>query len=145
MNIIRGALELVGALAFLGLHAGIWWVYMIGSQLGVAASLYWPAIALGYLAMVLVAVFRRPALGAASPRTLLDAWLLAFPVAIGVSLVLLSLKWPLRFPGWDAHGLGARGGEANSLFLPWLHLTIWVLIAKLWRTSRVRDAGGPPA
>jgi hypothetical protein len=26
--------------------------------------------------------------------------------------------------------MGARGGEANALFLPWLHLAGWVLLAR---------------
>lgn len=134
-GVIRGALELLGVGAFFSLHFGIiWWVYLIGSDLGVATSFYWSAIALGYIGMMFFAVFRRRAFGAVSSRRLLDAWLLAFPLAIGVSLVLLVLQWPLRFPGWDAHGVGASGGEANSLFLPWLHLATWLLVAK-WRMS----------
>ena len=134
---IRGALELLGVVAFFGFHFGIlWWVYLIGSDLGVAKSLYWSAIVLGYIGMMFVAVFRRRAFRAVSSRGILDAWLLAFPVAIGVSLLLLNVKWPLRFPGWDAHGVGAGGGEANSLFLPWLHLAIWVLIATMMRISK---------
>jgi hypothetical protein len=138
MKLIRVALELLGAVAFFGLHFGaIWWVYVIGSPLGDAAGLYWSAIVLGYIGMILVTMFRRRAFGSVSPRALLDAWLAAFPVAVGVSLVLLIVKWPLRFPGWNAHGLGASGGEANALFLPWLHLAIWVLIAKWWVSSRI--------
>jgi hypothetical protein len=116
---------------FFGLHFGIiWWVYWIGSDLGVATSVYWSAIALGYIGMTTLVVLRRRAFGAVPPRWLLDAWLLAFPLAIGVSLLLVALKWPLQFPSWDAHGVGASGGEANALFLPWLHLAIWPLVAK---------------
>ena len=59
---IRGALELLGVVAFFGFHFGIlWWVYLIGSDLGVAKSLYWSAIVLGYIGMMFVAVFRRRA------------------------------------------------------------------------------------
>jgi hypothetical protein len=124
--------------AFFSLHFGIiWWVYLIGSDLGVAARVYWSAIALGYIGMMILAAFRRRAFRALSAHGLLDAWLLAFPLAVGASLVLLVLKWPLRFPGWDAHGAGASGGEANSLFLPWLHLAIWLLLAKRWVSSGI--------
>jgi hypothetical protein len=145
MKTIRGAFEVLGVGAFFGLHFGIiWWVYWIGSDLGVATSVYWAAIALGYSGMISLAVFRRRAFGVVSPRRLLDAWLLAFPMAIGVSLLLLVLRWPLQFPGWDAHGVGASGGEANSLFLPWLHLAIWLLVAK-WPISNSVGAEDEPA
>jgi len=138
MSIIRVALELLGVGAFLALHSLIVLVYFIGSGLpGVAEWGYWSAIAGGYIAMVVLALFRRRAFGAISPRWLLDAWLLAFPMTIGLSLGLLMLKWPLRFPGWDAHGMGASGGEANALFLPWLHLAIWVLLSRASRLTKL--------
>ncbi len=135
-NVIRGILELVGVMVFVGLHGGIlWWIYLVGGSRVAAPGLYWSAIALGYVGMVFVAVFRLRVFGAAPSRRLLDAWLLAFPVAVGVALVLLLAKLPLSSRGWDAHGMGATGGEVNSLFLPWLHLAVWILTAKRWTTG----------
>ncbi len=135
-NVIRGILELVGVMVFVGLHGGIlWWIYLMGGSRVAAPGLYWSAIALGYVAMVFVAVFRRRVFGAAPSRRLLDAWLLAFPVAAGVALVLLLAKLPLSSRGYDAHGMGATGGEVNSLFLPWLHLAVWVLLSKRLSTG----------
>jgi hypothetical protein len=140
MSVFRVVVEVLGVGVFLVLHYAIIIVYSLGSDLReVAKGGYWSAIALGYIGMVVLAMFPRRVFGTVSPRRLLDTWLLAFPMAIGLSLVLIILKWPLRFPGWDAHGMGASGGEANSLFLPWLHLVIWIIIVRGWTSYRTAN------
>jgi hypothetical protein len=105
-------------------------VYLLGGSLpGVAAAPYWAAIGGGYLAMLGLGLFRPGRLGRLPRRGVLDRWLLAFPAAVALSVTLVWGQWPLEFPSWDAHGLGAAGGEANALFLPWLHCGLWVLSA----------------
>jgi hypothetical protein len=135
MRFVRTSGEILGVAGVLALHFFIIIFYALGSGLirdraGVLA--YWTGIALGYVAMGLVAGGRRRTLGDLPWRVVLDAWLLAFPLAVMVTATLVSAKWPLRFTGWDAHGMGATGGEANALFLPWLHLLGWWLVGRAW-------------
>jgi hypothetical protein len=137
MRILRGALELLGVGAFLALHYLVILIYMIGSSLrGIPQMGYWLAIVLGYIGMAVVVAFRRRVFTTSSKRCLLDTWLAAFPFAVGLSWALVMFSWPLSFTGWDAHGMGAKGGEANSLFLPWLHLAVWILVSRACRLTR---------
>jgi hypothetical protein len=132
MRRLRLTLELIGGAACVAAHVPIGLVCLLGASLpGVAALPYWAAIAGGYVAMVGLGLIRPARLGRLSGRGVLDRWLLTFPVALTVAVVLVWRQWPLAFPSWDAHGFGAAGGEANALFLPWLHCGLWVLSAGL--------------
>lgn len=136
MSRLRLALELLGSALCLAAHFPIALVYALGSSLqGVAAAPYWAAVGGGYLAMLGLALFRPGDLGRVPRRGALDRWLLTFPLAAALSATLVSVEWPLTFTGWDAHGFGAAGGEANALFLPWLHSVLWVLSAKTRRPA----------
>ena len=135
MSRLRLALELFGGTLYLAAHFPITFFYALGSGLrGVAAAPYWAAIGGGYLAMLGLALSRPGPLGQLRRRHLLDCWLSTFPLAVALSATLVWLQWPLRFPSWDAHGFGAEGGEANSLFLPCLHCAVWVVVANARRT-----------
>lgn len=141
MSRLRLALELLGSALWLAVHFPIALVYALGSSLqGVAAVPYWAAVGGGYLAMLGLALFRPGDLGRVPRRGALDRWLLTFPPAVALSATLVSLEWPLAFASWDAHGFGAAGGEANALFLPWLHSVLWLLSANTRRPTA--PAGG---
>ena len=135
----RTTFEVVGLAAILVLHTVIPILYALGSTLiadPVHRLVYWAVIALGYTAMAVVAVGRRRILGDVSRRSALDAWLIAFPVTAAAVVALVTTRWPLRLAGWNAHGMGASGGEANSVFLPWIHLAMWWLLATSWHRWR---------
>lgn len=124
---VRLALEILGAILFLAAQVPVVLLYLLGSTLGgVSPGLYWGAIAAGYLVMLGVALARPGPLGELSPRDALDRWLVAAIPALGLTAGMIALRWPLDFPSWDAHGLGAAGGEVNSAILPWLHGALWV-------------------
>ena len=57
-------------------------------------------------------------------RVQFDLWLGAFLCAFILVGGLIYFQLPIRLRSWDAHGFGASGGEANSLFRPWLHYGI---------------------
>lgn len=130
--VARAGLEVLGVLVLLAPHPWIGWIYVLGGE-GLGAA-FWLGLGAGYAGMLALAVTGRPALRRIPPRARLDACLLAFPVALGASALLVRARWPLAFPAWDAHGAGARGGEANALFLPWLHVLLWVAAARHWKT-----------
>jgi hypothetical protein len=134
----RTSFEVVGLAAILALHTVIAILYALGSTLIADPThrlVYWAAIVLGYTAMAVVAAGRRRILGDVPWRSTLDAWLIAFPVTAAV-VALVTTRWPLRLSGWNAHGMGASGGEANSVFLPWIHLATWWLLATSWQRWR---------
>jgi hypothetical protein len=138
VRILRTAIEIVGAVLALAVHGLAAVLYALGSTLlrdGGHGS-YWIAVALGYVSMALVAIGRRYTLAGIPWRSALDAWLLACPVAAVLVMILVNGQWPLSFPRWDGHGMGAGGGEANSLFLPWIHLAGWWLAATGWHRWR---------
>lgn len=127
-------LELLGGALFLAAHVPIVLIYVLGSTLrGVSPGPYWVAIAGGYLVMLGLALARPGRLGQLPPRRALDRWLMAFVPAVVLCTGLILAQWPLSFPSWDAHGFGAAGGEANALFLPWLHSGLWLLSARVGR------------
>ena len=63
-------------------------------------------------------------------RVQFDLWLGAFLCAFILVAGMIYFRFPIRLRSWDAHGFGASGGEANSLFLPWLHYGIWLLLLR---------------
>jgi hypothetical protein len=118
------------------LHVPAVFFYAIGDSLmrSPAGRLaYWAAVGLGYAAMAAVALGRRRTLGGVSGRAAFDAWLIALPPAALATAALVGARWPIRLGGWNAHGMGADGGEVNALFLPWLHLAAWWGAAAAWR------------
>jgi hypothetical protein len=87
-----------------------------------------------------VLAFARPGrLGPVPPRRAFDAWLLTAAPALALCAVFVVYRWPLVFQGWDAHGLGAEGGEANAALFPWLHGLLWI---SLTTPRGGRRAGG---
>lgn len=137
---LRLLLESAGVAVLVIVHFAVALVYVLGSSLrGMPAGVYWSIVGAGYVAMPIVGWFGRGGLRALKPRSRFDAWLIAFPIAILATLLLMLLRLPLRFGGWDAHGMGASGAEANAVFLPWLHLVVWVLAARIWSA---RFSGG---
>ncbi len=136
LRYLRIGFEVLGVASFLLAHAPIIFIYLLGSDLeGVSAPLYWAAIAAGYLGMVAVILARRRLFPGLAPRALLDTWLLALPVALFIAYAMCAEKWPLRVQGFNAHGMGASGGEVNAALYPWLHGLIWILAARVWRRA----------
>ena len=142
---------LLGA-TYLGLHAmPLVLVYSMGGSLDPIddyRAFYYSLIGAGYLAGF-VTLFVSAARGC--PRALAPFfWLVTHhiedlgsenpgastvrPLAGRVPVCFHSGRWnallstPDSPKKLDAHGFGASGGEANSLFLPWLHYGIWLLL-----------------
>lgn len=76
-------------------------------------------------------------------RVLFDLWLLALVPAGLLTLLAVKVHWPLHTRSWDAHGMGADGGEVNVFLLSWLHAACLLLLALLWIRTARRLAGGP--
>lgn len=133
---MRLAIELLGFVFYLAAHVPVVIIYALGSSLrGVPAVPYWAAIAVGYVVLLGVAVFQPGYLGRLQRRQVLDRWLVTFYPALALSAILGWLNWPLRFAGWNAHGFGAEGWEANTLFLPWLHAGLLLLSGRFPRAK----------
>jgi hypothetical protein len=135
MGLLRALAEVLGLAGIAALHVFAAVLYALGGDLvrhPARRLFYWIAIGLGYAAMVAVAAGRRRLLGDIAWRTSLDAWLIAFPPAAAGTVALVVARWPWRFAGWDAHGMGASGGEVNALVQPWLHLAGWCLVGRAW-------------
>lgn len=89
MRVLRASIEIGGFAAILGLHTVIAILYALGSSLMADPThhlVYWGAIALGYAAMALVVAGRHRTLGGIPWRSVLDAWLIAFPWRLRRSL-----------------------------------------------------------
>jgi hypothetical protein len=131
---MRLALEIAGVLFCAAVHVPLVFFYILGSSLnGVRPVPYWAAVASGYVAMLTLALVRPGPFDRASGRQALDRWLAASLPATALTAVLIRVEWPLRFASWDAHGFGASGGEANTLFFPWLQLACWLVAGLLSR------------
>ncbi len=123
-------------------------VYSMGGSLNPIDDyrpLYYSLIGAGYLAGLLTlsvsAARGRSIFGQKIPgRVQFDLWLSAFLCAVVLVAALIYFRLPIRLRGWDGHGFGASGGEANSLFLPWLHYAVWLLLLR-----RRRDEQGTTA
>ncbi len=111
-------------------------VYSMGGSLDPIddyRSFYYSLIGAGYLAGF-VTLFVSAArgwkiMGVKIPvRVQFDLWLGAFLCACILVVGMIYFQLPIRLRSWDAHGFGASGGEANALFLPWLHYAIWLLL-----------------
>jgi hypothetical protein len=138
---LRLASELFGVAFYLAAHAPIVFVYAMGSPeyfREAAVVLYSAAIVAGYVVMLGVAVFQPGPLRTLRRRQVLDRWLITFLPAFALALAMVLLKWPLRSAGWNGHGMGADGGEANALFLPWLHAGLLVVSGGLFRKAAPR-------
>jgi hypothetical protein len=137
MKRFRLAFEVLGVILYLGAHYPIVFFYVMGSSLqGVPPTAYWVATGLGYLGMVWMVLARPSRLRAIPAHAAFDSWLLAAVPALVICAILIWLRWPLEFPGWDAHGFGAKGWEANTIFFPWLHGVLWIAATRLWRSDR---------
>jgi hypothetical protein len=124
---VRLALEVFGVVVYLAVHVPIMFLYALGSSLdGVGWLPYWSVLALGYAAMLVVALSRPGPIAAVEHRAMLDAWLLSAPLAAVGAMVMVAVRWPLVFDTWEGHGMGVNGGEANSVLFPWIHALIWV-------------------
>jgi hypothetical protein len=129
MHLLRLVLEIAGSAVVLALHYLLVWVYILASAAGdMPAVLVWGMVGLGYVSMLGLALSSGRAFRAVSRRSRFDAWLVAFPVALALGVALNAVGWPFRAEAWDAHGFGLRGGEANFVLVPWLHLAVWVAI-----------------
>jgi hypothetical protein len=129
---LRIAAEILGGALYVAVHFPLAFIYAMGSSLqGVLAAPYWVAITFGYAVMFGLAAARPGRFRAAPLRRAFDTWLLAAVPALTLSAVLVWSRWPLEFPGWNGHGLGAQGGEANAVFFPWLQGLCWVLSTAL--------------
>lgn len=121
---MRLLLEAVGVLLALASHAFLLLLYAMGSILrafrGYEAA-YASTIVLGHLAILVALVLANRRAGIPG-RALLDLYLVTFLTSFLVCWILVLLNWPIRARGWDGHGMGASGGEGNSLLLPWLQL-----------------------
>jgi hypothetical protein len=135
----RIVFESLGISLFVGVHVAAMWIFIIGSTLCVPPLVYWPILGLGYLGVPVLATFKRRVFGGVSWRALLDVWLLAFLAAVIATAGLIAVKLPLRSVGWDAHGAGASGGEANAMFLPWLHIVLWWAMYRVPALAKRRE------
>jgi len=119
----------LGAAAYAAVQVPAAYMYALGSSLdGVSWVPYWSVLALGYAAMLTLALVRPGPLGAVSPRAALDAWLFVAPPAVVAAMAMTIYRWPLAFDTWEGHGLGVNGGEANSVLFPWIHALLWVVV-----------------
>ncbi len=141
VNLLRVLLEILGVAAFLFLHGTlIPLVYFTGAGLeGMRehVTAYHSATATGYLFMLLAAIKARSndwtAFGRQyAKRIFLDTWLIAFALALVCTASLIVYRFPIHLGGYDAHGFGASGGEANAFLLPWLNYLLWLLLLALW-------------
>jgi hypothetical protein len=143
---LRLAAEFLSSLFLLAALYPAWFVWAMATTLQPIQSdpaLYYGATGLGLGAMLAVAWLAERLVGAFPRRTLFDLWLFSFPPAVAVTCLLLTFSWPLDLEGWDGHGFGAGGSEANALFLPWLHAVLWIVAGRLCtriRARRVRRA-----
>lgn len=139
---VRAVAESLGAIAALGLHALAFIAFAAGAGLldeEEHRRLYWMSILAAYLAMLGLAW--TPLVGP-SRRRRFDAWLVAMVPAFVVTGWMIVEKWPLHFAFTTAHGFGPSGGEANAVFLPWLHLAAWWAVGWAW-TRRVTPPRAP--
>jgi len=107
---------------------------------GMNETVFWWALFLGHVAVVVIFFLRRRLFGPCSSRDLFDAWLVTFVLAACLTFVLVRSELPLGFSTGGGHGL-AGGGEANTVFMPWLHAALWVVCV---RRFGPRDRGGAP-
>jgi hypothetical protein len=56
-------------------------------------------------------------------EALFNLWLLTFPVALGLTILMVILEFPIRARSWLPHG--GQSGEINMLLMPYLHWMIW--------------------
>ena len=91
---------------------------------------YSALIASGYVLQLGMLVTRKHWQGAYRGRSLLMTWICSGLLATMISGVFVHWNFPLRFEGWDGHGMGADGDEANAAFHALLHALSW------WATSR---------
>ncbi len=146
--------EVLAGAAYLGLHSmPLPLVYSMGGSLNPIDDyrpLYYALIGAGYLAGFLTlsvsAARGRTVFGRKIPgRVQFDLWLGTFLCAVVLVAALIYFRLPIRLRGWDGHGFGASGGEANSLFLPWLHYAMWLLLLLLRRDKRANSSAGTSA
>jgi len=146
---MRLLLEAVGLLLAAATHVFVFLVYFLGASLGPFVNhqaAYWFLIAAGYLGIALVMITAKTALGAeVTPRRLLDVCLLTYFGALLAATVCVRLNWPISLRGWDAHGMGAQGGEGNMMLLPWLHLACILSAGRAMLRARWRGRQAIPS
>ncbi len=151
-TIFRRVAEVLGIAGYCALHATVIPVVIsLGTSLAPIDKhprVYYLVTGAGYLlawGVLFRALKGRRLLDRTFTRSaLLDSWLGAFAVALVVTFFLIWTKLPLRFEGWNGHGFGAMGGEANVVFLPWLHLGLWLLFPRFMPRRSDRTTEGPP-
>ena len=137
-TILRVVAEVLGAAGYCGLHVTVMpLVIALGASLRPIekySTVYYLAVGGSYLlnwGALCYALREQKVLGRDLTRQgLLDTWLAAFVAAFAVAAAMVVMKLPLNFDGWDGHGFGAMGGEANVVFFPWLHLGLWLLFSR---------------
>jgi hypothetical protein len=137
------AIELIGLAVYVAVHIPLALIYVLGSTLpGIPAIPYWAVLAAGYLTLLGLVLFQPAFLSGMQRRQVVDLWLTTSLPAVIVAVLLVLLKWPVRYAGWSGHGFGAEGGEANALFLPWLHAGLLLVGGRIWRRARPVEALG---
>ena len=153
-KVARLAGEVLASAAHLGLHSmPLPLVYSMGGSLNPIDDyrpLYYALIGAGYLVgfvtLSVSAARGRSVFGQTTPgRVQFDLWLGAFPCAVVLVAALIYFRLPIRLRGWDGHGFGASGGEANSLLLPWLHYAVWLLLLRRRRDKPANSSSGTSA
>jgi hypothetical protein len=121
---VRLALEILGTAAVaagtcLAALVMLWATTSRELEGGLPQVAYLGAIVLGYAAVLAVStVGRRPS------RERFDAFLVTWFPAAAIVAAMLEGQWPIDLTGWDAHGMGATGAEANAALLPWIHAAL---------------------
>ena len=134
LTLLRRIAEALGVAVYCALHlTAIPLVVVLGASLPPIdrmPGVYYAVLGLGYVLtwLVLIRAVRRGGLpGRRVTRSLLvEVWLMAFLSALVITSILVVVRLPLRLQGWDGHGFGATGGEANVVFLPWLQMGLWL-------------------
>jgi hypothetical protein len=127
MKWLRVFLEICFCLLYLGLNGFL--LALSPLYLGTLMILS----VLGYLVSLIVLLKHHPLRDQGS----LDLWLATFVISVPITLLLIDYRWPLRFQGFDAHGFGMTGGELNLIFLPWLHVSLYLAGRKILKKTGV--------
>lgn len=88
---------------------------------------YTVLIASGYVLQLVLLFTRNKWQREYRERWLLMTWITSGLLATMISSLLVRFSFPLHFEGWDGHGMGADGNEANAAFHALLHALVWWL------------------
>lgn len=133
-KVLRIALEVLGVLlaGYVGFVTFVFLTY--------SGSLPVALLLAGYsaLALALWALRRRRGAGLGR-RIQFDCALITLVPAVWLTFLAIDERWPIRRPRVNAHGFGLTGGEANVLFLSWVHAALWLALVVLWSRRVARE------